>query len=69
MGAHHPSQSILNDPPSGSSPGIPDAGLDTLIYGAPLPGFTHASAGTTHRDGNGIRDIRLLLQTYSISGN
>ena len=64
-----PSNALLSDPPAGAYPGDVDAGLDTFIYGAPLPGFTHATAGTTNRDGNGVRDIRLLLQTYSISGN
>ena len=63
-----PSNGILSDPPAGAYPGDADAGLDTFIYGAPLPGSTHAAAGTTNRDGNGVRDIRLLLQTYSISG-
>lgn len=58
-----PSATLLNDPAN------PSAGIDTLIYGAPLPGFTQATAGTTNRDQIGARDIRILLQTYSISGN
>ena len=64
-----PSSSLLSDPAAGSYTGDPDAGLDTFIYGAPLPTFNHAAAGTTNRDGNGVRDIRLLLQSYSVSGN
>ena len=64
-----PSNGILSDPPAGAYAGDADAGLDTFIYGAPLPGFTHAAAGTTNRDGSGVRDIRLLFQTYSVSGN
>ena len=64
-----PSSALLADPAAGSYPGDADAGLDTFIYGAPLPSFTHAAAGTTNRDGNGVRDIHLLLQTYSVSGN
>lgn len=58
-----PSATLLNDPAN------PSAGIDTLIYGAPLPGFTQGTAGTTNRDLIGARDIRILLQTYSISGN
>jgi hypothetical protein len=64
-----PTAALLADPPAGAYPGDADAGLDTFIYGAPLTGFTHAAAGTTNRDGNGVRDIRLLFQTYSLSGN
>ena len=64
-----PTAALLADPPAGAYPGDPDAGLDTFIYGSPLSGFTHAAAGTTNRDGNGVRDIRLLFQTYSLSGN
>lgn len=58
-----PSATLLNDPAN------PSAGIDTLIYGAPLPGYTQGTAGTTNRDLIGARDIRILLQTYSISGN
>jgi hypothetical protein len=58
-----PSASLLNEPAD------PDAGLDSLIYGAPTNGTTQATAGTLNRDTVGIRDIRILLQTYSISGN
>ncbi|WP_411845984.1 LamG domain-containing protein [Roseibacillus persicicus] len=58
-----PSASLLADSAN------PSAGIDTLIHGAPLPGFNQESAGTDFRDGVGVRDIRLLLQTYSVSGN
>ncbi|BCX48261.1 conserved hypothetical protein [Haloferula helveola] len=58
-----PSNTLLYDAANGQ------AGLDTLIYGAPLPGFDQSTAGTALRDQVGIRDIRLLLQTYSASGN
>jgi hypothetical protein len=58
-----PSATLLNDPSNRS------AGIDTLIYGTPLPGFNQTNAGTTNRDLLGARDIRILLNTYSISGN
>jgi len=39
------------------------AGLDTFIDGAQVPG------NPTARDGNGIKDIQLLFNTYGYSGN
>jgi hypothetical protein len=58
-----PSQSIISEAADA------DAGLDSFIYGSPTAGFTDATAGTANRDGNGVTDIQLLLQTYSVSGN
>lgn len=58
-----PSASLLADSAN------PSAGIDTLIHGAPLPGQSQSTAGTVFRDQVGVRDIRLLLQTYSVSGN
>lgn len=58
-----PNASLLNDPDHAT------AGLDTFIHGAPLPGYTQETAELTHRDRVGVRDIRILLQTYSVSGN
>jgi hypothetical protein len=40
-----------------------EEGLDTLIYGARVPG------GGAERDGNGIKDLKLLFHTYGYSGN
>lgn len=40
-----------------------DEGLDTLLEGAWVPGDPNA------RDGNGIKDIKLLFNTYGYSGN
>lgn len=58
-----PNASLLFD--NGNS----QAGIDTLIYGAPLPTFDQSTAGTSQRDGVGIDDIRILIDGYSISGN
>ncbi len=58
-----PNASLLNDPNNST------AGIDTLIHGAPLPGYDQQTAGLTNRDRVGVRDIRILLQTYSVSGN
>ncbi len=58
-----PNASLLSDPNN------PSAGLDTMIHGAPLPGFDQQTAGLINRDGVGVRDIQLLLQTYKVSGN
>lgn len=58
-----PSVSLRSD--SGNN----QSGIDTLIYGAPLPGFNQQTAGTVNRDQYGIRDIELLIQAYSFSGN
>jgi hypothetical protein len=49
-----PGETLLNPPVEG---------LDTFIYGQPVPG------GGDSRDGNGIKDIKLFFQTYSYSGN
>ena len=49
-----PGETLLN--PAGD-------GLDTFIYGQPVPG------GGGARDGNGIKDIKLFFQTYAYSGN
>ena len=38
-------------------------GLDTFIYGQPVPG------GGGARDGDGVKDILLFFQTYAYSGN
>ncbi len=57
-----PDASLLSDP------GNETAGLDTFIHGAPLPGYDQTATAAT-RDGIGVRDIRILLQTYSVSGN
>ncbi len=58
-----PNVSLLSDPNNAT------AGLDTLIHGAPLPGYDQQNAGLTNRDRVGVRDIRVLIETYSISGN
>ncbi|ETR70092.1 MAG: hypothetical protein OMM_03487 [Candidatus Magnetoglobus multicellularis str. Araruama] len=49
-----PGATFLNDP---------DDGLDTLIYGQLVPGYSDT------RDENGISDIKLFFQTYAYSGN
>ncbi len=49
-----PGETLLN--PAGE-------GLDTFIYGQPVPG------GGGERDGNGVKDIKLFFQTYAYSGN
>lgn len=49
-----PGETLLN--PAGE-------GLDTFIYGQPVPG------GGGARDGNGVKDIKLFFQTYAYSGN
>jgi len=49
-----PGETLLN--PAGE-------GLDTFIYGKPVPG------GNGVRDGNGVKDIKLFFQTYAYSGN
>ena len=58
-----PNASLLSD--SGNT----TAGIDTFIHGAPLPGFTQSTSGLDNRDRVGVRDIQILLQTYSVSGN
>ncbi len=40
----------------------PDEGLQRFIFGA------GTGAGPAHRDGNGVKDIRLFFHTYSIQG-
>jgi len=52
--------SLLNDP---------DEGLNTLIYGRPMPGGPVRDPEGVERDGNGIDDILLFFQTYAFSGN
>ncbi|WP_395738915.1 hypothetical protein [Prosthecobacter sp.] len=60
-----PNASLLYD--GGSS----TAGLNTFIYGLPKSGETQATSGTdpAKRELLGVRDIKLMIQTYSVSGN
>ena len=60
-----PNAAILYDPGSGT------AGLDTFIHGLPKSGETQSSSGTdpAKRDLLGVRDIKLMIETYSVSGN
>jgi len=60
-----PNASLLYDAASAS------AGLNTFIYGLPKSGETQSSSGTdpAKRDLLGVRDIKLMIETYSVSGN
>jgi hypothetical protein len=60
-----PNASLLYDAASTT------AGLDTFIHGLPKSGETQASSGTdpAKRDLLGVRDIKLMIETYSVSGN
>ncbi len=60
-----PNASLLYDAASST------AGLNTFIHGLPKSGETQSSSGTdpAKRDLLGVRDIKLMLQTYSVSGN
>jgi hypothetical protein len=60
-----PNASLLYDAASST------AGLNTFIHGLPKSGESQSSAGTdpAKRDLLGVRDIKLMLQTYSVSGN
>lgn len=60
-----PNASILYD--TGST----TAGIDTFIHGLPKSGETQSSSGTdpAKRDLLGVRDIKLMIETYSVSGN
>jgi hypothetical protein len=60
-----PNASLLFDAASST------AGLNTFIHGLPKSGESQISAGTdpAKRDLLGVRDIKLMLQTYSVSGN
>lgn len=60
-----PNAAILYD--TGST----TAGIDTFIHGLPKSGETQATSGTdpAKRDLLGVRDIKLMIETYSVSGN
>lgn len=60
-----PNAAILYD--TGST----TAGIDTFIHGLPKSGETQSSSGTdpAKRDLLGVRDIKLMIETYSVSGN
>lgn len=47
-----------------------DEGLNTFIYGKPVPGGGSVTdPNGVARDGNGISDILIFFQTYALSGN
>jgi hypothetical protein len=48
--------------PGGTFLNDPNAGLETFIHGALIPG------GTGERDGNGVDDIRVFFETYAYTG-
>lgn len=60
-----PNASLLYDAASTT------AGLDTFVHGLPKSGESQSSAGTdpAKRDLLGVRDIKLMIETYSVSGN
>ena len=60
-----PNASLLYDAASST------AGLNTFIHGLPKSGETQSSSGTdpAKRDLLGVRDIKLMIETYSVSGN